>query len=90
MGFFGYWGKADPCQAGAWHPAVLHALDVAAVDIADLYKLSISVPVAFEAVAEKVSDVEGVVRRRLRDRFKRERLMARIIPDIEEVLDVGD
>jgi CRISP-associated protein Cas1 len=59
-------------------------------DIADLYKFEVSVPVAFEVVAKGASDVEGTVRRTLRDRFKEQRLMARIIPDIEEVLDVGD
>jgi CRISPR-associated protein Cas1 len=60
-------------------------------DIADLYKFDVSVPVAFEVVAEnKHKDVEGAVRRRLRDVFKRERMMARLIPDIEGVLDVGD
>ncbi len=59
-------------------------------DIADLYKFEVSVPLAFEAVAKGATNVEGAVRRALRDRFKEQRLMARIIPDIEEVLDVGD
>ena len=60
-------------------------------DIADLYKFEVSVPVAFEVVAEKQGgDVEGQVRRRLRDVFKEQKLMARVIPDIEAVLDVGD
>ncbi len=59
-------------------------------DVADLYKFDLSVPVAFEVVAEgKHSDVEGAVRRKLRDLFKKERIMARLIPDIEGVLDVG-
>jgi CRISPR-associated protein Cas1 len=59
-------------------------------DIADLYKFDVSLPVAFQVVAEKEVDVEGSVRRRLRDKFSEARLMERIISDIEEVLDVGD
>lgn len=59
-------------------------------DVADLYKFEVSVPVAFEVVAEGSADVEGVTRRRLRDVFKREKLMSRLIPDIEGLLDVGD
>jgi CRISPR-associated protein Cas1 len=60
-------------------------------DIADLYKFELSVPVAFAVVAErKHRDVEGTVRRRLRDAFKEQRLMAKIIPDIEAILAVAD
>jgi len=59
-------------------------------DIADLYKFEISVPVAFEVVASSEQGVEGAVRRKLRDRFREARLLERLIPDIEEILDVGD
>lgn len=60
-------------------------------DIADLYKFELSVPVAFEVVAErKHKQVEGAVRRRLRDAFKSQRVMAKVIPDIEAVLAAGD
>lgn len=59
-------------------------------DIADLYKFELSVPVAFEVVAAGEKDVEGAVRRRLRDAFRAQKVMSRLIPDIEAVLDVGD
>lgn len=60
-------------------------------DVADLYKFELSVPVAFGVVAEKKHrDVEGVVRRRLRDAFKDQRVMAKIIPDIEAILAVAE
>lgn len=59
-------------------------------DVADVYKFEVSIPVAFEVVAAGGKDVEGTVRRRLRDRFRTSRLMERLIPDIEELLDVGD
>lgn len=59
-------------------------------DIADLFKFEVSVPAAFEVVAKGGNDPEGTVRRLLRDRFRESRLMEKIIPTIEEVLDVGD
>lgn len=59
-------------------------------DIADLFKFEVSVPVAFETVAAGPLDVERRVRKRLRDQFRKERVMQRIVPMIEEVLDVAD
>ena len=60
-------------------------------DIADLFKFEVSVPVAFEVAAEPASlDVERDVRRLLRTSFRESKLMERIVPTIEEVLDVGD
>ena len=59
-------------------------------DIADLFKFNVSVPVAFEVVAQGPLDVERRVRKLLRDRFRSERVMERIVPIIEEVLDVAD
>ncbi|MFO0650366.1 MAG: type I-E CRISPR-associated endonuclease Cas1e [Polyangiales bacterium] len=60
-------------------------------DVADVYKFEVSVPVAFEVVAKGAgNNPEGAVRKQLRDVFKTKRLMARIIPDIEGMLDVGD
>jgi len=59
-------------------------------DIADLYKFDLTVPLAIELAAKSSDDVESRVRRALRDLFKRQRVVARIIPDIEEILDCGD
>ena len=57
-------------------------------DIADLYKTEASIPVAFAAVAEGTHDLEGRVRRRCRDAFHDQRVLDRIVPDIERVLTV--
>jgi CRISPR-associated protein Cas1 len=62
-------------------------------DIADLYKLDITVPIAFRAAAEGAEGIEGRVRRACRDAFHRDRLLQRILPDIDQVLgarDAGD
>lgn len=55
-------------------------------DIADLYKTETSFPAAFLAVAEGTHDLEGRVRRWCRDLFHEQRLLARVVPDIERVI----
>jgi CRISPR-associated protein Cas1 len=63
-------------------------------DIADIFKFETVVPAAF-AVAAKASKgrldlpLESAVRRACRDRFRATRLLERIIPTIEEVLEAG-
>lgn len=58
-------------------------------DIADLYKVDMTVPIAFKAVAEGVQELESRVRRTCRDVFQGQRLMQRIVPDIERALSVA-
>ena len=58
-------------------------------DIADLYKTVTSVPAAFES-AQKTGDVETRVRVLCREVFHEQRIQARCLPDIAEVLDAGD
>ena len=65
-----------------------------AYDVADLYKTQLTVPVAFAAVAEVTAGqvpekhLEREVRRRCRQAFRNMKLLARIVPDIDRVLDV--
>jgi CRISPR-associated protein Cas1 len=58
-------------------------------DIADLYKAELTVPLAFQTVAESQYDLEPRVRRACRDVFHRERLLQRLVPDLEKVLSVA-
>ena len=58
-------------------------------DIADLYKADLTVPLAFKAVAESAYDLEPRIRRACRDTFHRERLLQRLVPDLEKVLSVA-
>jgi CRISPR-associated protein Cas1 len=55
-------------------------------DIADLYKVSMIVPMVFEVVSESEQGVERRARVACRDLFHRERLLERVLPDVEEVL----
>jgi len=57
-------------------------------DIADLYKVDIIVPLAFQTAAQQREKIDRAVRIACRDRFKSARLMQRIIPDIQQALGV--
>lgn len=60
-------------------------------DVADLYKTKITIPVAFATVAEGPGNLERTVRKRCRQAFRNMKLLKRILPDIEAVLDIeGD
>lgn len=49
-----------------------------------------TVPLAFQCVAEGTAAIESRARKACREWFHRERLLARIAPDIEESLSVGE
>jgi CRISPR-associated protein Cas1 len=93
--------SANSCLYGVCHAAIVSAGYSPALgfihtgkmlsfvyDIADLYKAEITIPAAFQAVADGPYELESRVRRRCRDLFFRERLLQRIIPDIERLLEV--
>lgn len=59
-------------------------------DIGDLYKTQVSIPAAFQAVAESTDDVERRVRLGLRDIFRQTHLLQRVIPDIHRALGLAE
>ncbi|TYO97618.1 CRISPR-associated Cas1 family protein [Geothermobacter ehrlichii] len=59
-------------------------------DIADIFKFDTVVPVAFRIAAKKPYDLERQVRLACRDAFRQTKLLKRIIPAIEEVLNAGE
>ncbi len=93
---------ANSCLYGVCHAAIVSAGYSPALgfihtgkmlsfvyDVADLYKTEVSIPIAFRAAAEKAAPMEGVVRRKCRDAFVDNRLLQRIIPDIDRALGAG-
>jgi CRISPR-associated protein Cas1 len=58
-------------------------------DIADLFKFETVVPLAFKIAAKVPTQPERAVRLACRDIFRSNKLLARIIPTIEEVLSAG-
>jgi CRISPR-associated protein Cas1 len=59
-------------------------------DIADLYKVEITIPVAFRMVAEGTHLLDKRVRQACREAFKTQRLLDRILPDIDRLLDAAN
>lgn len=56
-------------------------------DIADLYKVDLTIPLAFQAVQlAGTADLSTRVRRMCRDAFRRHRLLARVVPDMQVCL----
>lgn len=92
---------ANSCLYGICHAAIVSAGYSPALgfihtgkmlsfvyDIADLYKADTTIPLAFYTAAEDEANLESRIRRACRDMFQSERLLQRIIPDIERALDV--
>ncbi len=59
-------------------------------DIADLYKTELTIPAAFETVAESNEDTGSRVRTLCRERFRQARLLQRILPDIDGLLEIPE
>lgn len=59
-------------------------------DIADLYKPELAVRIAFEVAAQRPEHPDREVRKRCREAFFKTRLMEKILPDVQEALNVGD
>jgi CRISPR-associated protein Cas1 len=92
---------ANSCLYGICHAAIVSAGYSPALgfihtgkmlsfvyDIADLYKADTTIPLAFRTVAEGETNLESRIRHACRDAFHSERILKRIIPDIERALDV--
>jgi CRISP-associated protein Cas1 len=94
---------ANSCLYGVCHAAVLIAGYSAALgfihtgyplafvhDLADLYKMEVAAPTAFRLAAEGGKNLDMRVRHELRDGFRRVKLLERLIPGIETLLDAGE
>lgn len=92
---------ANSCLYGVCHAAIVAAGFSPALgfihtgkmlsfvyDVADLYKADITIPAAFQAVAEGEEGIDGRARHACRDAFREQRLLARIVPDIQHALSV--
>ena len=76
------------CSPGLGFVHVGHELSFV-YDIADLYKAETTIPIAFEIAADKVEDIGSVVRRRLREEWKKGHILDRIVHDIKFLLSDG-
>jgi len=55
-------------------------------DVADLYKADIAIPLAFRVTAKGTEKLEQQIREACREIFKKEKLLQRILPDIDRIL----
>ncbi|MBI2889994.1 MAG: type I-E CRISPR-associated endonuclease Cas1 [Nitrospirae bacterium] len=92
---------ANSCLYGICHAAIVSAGFSPALgfihtgkmlsfvyDVADLYKTEVTIPTAFRATADGTEGLERRVRVTCRDAFVSTRLLERIVPDVQEVLDL--
>lgn len=73
------------CSPGLGFVHTGHSLSFV-YDIADLYKVEISLPAAFEAASVGAENMQGDVRRRVRERAYDARLLDRAVDDIQILL----
>jgi CRISP-associated protein Cas1 len=66
-----------------WHLAFVY-------DVADLYKVSLTVPLAFETIAESSLKIVSRVREACRERIRESKLLEQILPDIADLLEVAE
>ena len=57
-------------------------------DIADLYKAEITIPLAFNIVSESSERVQARIRSACREKFREAKLLERILPDIDRLLQI--
>lgn len=55
-------------------------------DVADLYKVDLTVPIAFEQAAAGAEQLETRVRKACREKFFENRILERIVPDVQRAL----
>jgi len=90
---------ANSCLYGVCHAAIVSSGYSPAIgfihigkqlsfvyDIADLYKVELTLPVAFKVVSENNPNIESTVRHQLRDQFRELRILDRIVTDIDQLL----
>ena len=59
-------------------------------DMADLYKAEVTIPLAFDVVAEGGVDITGETRRRVRDAMRSGEVLVRCVRDLRQFLIPGD
>ena len=93
---------ANSCLYGVCHAAIISAGYSPALgfihtgnmlsfvhDIADLYKADVTIPLAFREAASSAAHLDTRVRYACRDMFREAKLLQRIVPDIDRVLNVS-
>lgn len=59
-------------------------------DVADLYKADVTIPIAFDVIAEGMSDIAATTRRRVRDRIFELKVIERSVRDIHRLFEIDE
>lgn len=59
-------------------------------DIADLYKTRFTIPAAFHTASQGLENIEKRTRETCRELFRQEKLLQKILPDIDRLLNIED
>ncbi|MCF2706059.1 type I-E CRISPR-associated endonuclease Cas1 [Arcanobacterium haemolyticum] len=59
-------------------------------DIADLYKADVTIPIAFDVIAEGMQDITSTTRRRVRDKIFELKIIERTVRDIYSLFEIND
>lgn len=59
-------------------------------DVSDLYKADVTIPIAFDVVAEDMSDIAATTRRRVRDRIFELKVIERSVRDIHKLFEIDE
>lgn len=60
------------------------------LDLADIYKTTTIIPLAFELAASTPPDAVNVMRRKCRDKFKEMKILEKMVFDIKDLLDLKE
>ena len=77
------------CSAGLGFVHVGHENSFV-YDVADLYKAEITIPIAFEVAASHPTDIDSLMRRKVRDAMINNHLLERMVKDIHALFSVDD
>jgi len=66
-----------------WHLAFVY-------DIADFYKVRLTIPLAFEIASESTAHIENRARTACRERIRESKLLQQILPDIDHALNMEE
>ncbi|ACU53922.1 CRISPR-associated protein Cas1 [Acidimicrobium ferrooxidans DSM 10331] len=77
------------CSPGLGFVHTGHSLSFV-YDVADLYKVELAIPVAFEAAAQRTGSLSSQVRRTMRERIHEAHLLERAVDDIRLLLGTPD
>lgn len=77
------------CAPGLGFVHVGHELSFV-YDLADIYKVEVTIPIAFEAASQDLPDLPAYVRRKTRDAMTEGHILERMVHDLHDLLEIEE